>query len=229
MKKRILTSIITVMVSASLVSCSALSDNDKKSDSVATEAVDRYAELKGEWTEDTTKADFDKKYNELLEAIKKQTDDYGLEYKEESSINDKNKKKTITDSYISVIQDNPEENRLESFYFGEKVSTGDNMSGQIYLKASLKFDGETALKKEKFDFGSTSIAKYSSIFTGKDDRDYSSINKKIINILKSESKEGVITRSIDGLYEEFTITEDYIAYTLETKERTFKTETELNS
>lgn len=229
MKKRILTSIIAVMVSASLISCSALPGNNKKSENTSTETVDRYAKLKGEWAKDTTKADFDKKYNELLKAMEKQTDDYGLKYDKKSSINDKDKSNTITDSYIVVLQDKPEENKLESFYFGEKVSTGDNMTGQIYLKASLKFDGKTALKKEKFDFGDTSIAKYSEIFTGKKDRDYSSINKKIIDILKSDSKEGVITSNLDGLYEEFTITKDYIAYTLETKELTFKTKTELNS
>ena len=69
-----------------------------------------------------------------------------------------------------------------------------------------------------------SLAKYAAILTEEPNRDYSELNKKIMDIIKSDKPEGVIEDSVNGLHEELAVSKDYIVYTLTTKEFKFQKE-----
>ena len=149
-------------------------------------------------------------------------------YYEQELIRKKNvlkdtKEETVNENYIYLDNENAEKNRLESAYFGMKTYGSDLSKGQIIMKLVLNFDGEKALKEGKFDFGETSLAEYSSIMTKEEDRDYEIINEQIIEKLKSKKGEGVVVNDINGLYEEFVVSKDYIVYRLETKKFDFTT------
>ena len=65
----------------------------------------------------------------------------------------KENQKSINDNSIYYDNDKPEANKIESMYFGMKTY-GENLeTGDISLKLSLKFDGESALKNNDFDLG----------------------------------------------------------------------------
>ena len=119
-----------------------------------------------------------------------------------------------------MIMIKPEANKIESMYFGMKTY-GENLeTGDISLKLSLKFDGENAIKNNNFDLGKTSFKKYIEAFTDQENRDYSDINKEIIEKLKN-SDTVKINNTIDGLKEEIIATKTCIIYKLSTKKYKF--------
>ena len=106
-------------------------------------------------------------------------------------------------------------------YYGLKIY-GENLEeGVISLKLTLKFDGENAVKNNDLDLGKTSFAKYIAAFTGEADRDYSDINKEILEKLASGDTEVRINNTIDGLNEEILASKDCIFYKLSTKKYKF--------
>lgn len=218
MVKRILTIIVGIVMSLSLVSCGFKSKVDSKNESDNVTATEKaYEELEGTWATDMTLEEMTSKYKELLTQVEAKTKQYGLEYTKEEDVVKGEDDKMENSSYIYLDQKDPEKNRLESLYFGITFFGQSKEKGQIALKTSLNFDGEKALNDGKFDFGETSLASYGEILTKVKDRDYSDINNKILEVLKSDSGEGVIQNSIEGLYEEFTVSKDCIVYRLETK------------
>ena len=221
MSKRIIAIVMSAMISVSFMGCGAKKDinNGESKEKTATER--KYDELEGTWAKDLLLDELKDKYIELLKLVEEKTEGYGLEYSKDEIMKEENGE-TINDNHIYLDNENPEKNRLESLYFGMKTYGEDISSGQITMKLSLNFDGEAVLNNNDFDFGETSLASYSALFTGETNRDFSSINSQIIDILKSESQEGVISDSIDGLYEEFTVNKEYIVYKLETKKYDFK-------
>ena len=224
MSKKILVLAIITIFSASLIACTSES-SEKTTSNTNTVTEENYSKLEGEWAKDITIDELKGKYNSLLVEVEAKTKEFGLKYTKEENVKDENGE-TVNKNYIYLDQKNPEKNRLESLYFGLNIYGEALEKGQIIMKLSLNFDGEKALKSGEFKFQDTSIAQYSKIFTKESNRDYSDINKKILEVLKSEKAEGVIENSIDGLYEEFTVTKDYIVYKIETKKIDFTKATE---
>ncbi|MBD7910615.1 MULTISPECIES: hypothetical protein [Clostridium] len=215
MSKKIIAIIMSAMITMSFVGCGSAekqTQDNSKSDTVAEE---KYNNLQGEWTKDFTSDEFNAKYSELLKKVEDKTKEYGLKYTKDEVVREEN------ENFLKSDNDKAEKNRLQSLYFGRKIYGEDLSSGQITMKILLNFDGEKALKEGKFNFGDTSLAKYSSIFTGQSNRDYKDINSKIIDTLKCEKGEGVIKSESNGLYEEFTVNKEYIVYKLETKKFKF--------
>lgn len=213
MIKKVVAMIMAGVISLSVVSCGS-SKEEKESVSNNASIEDNYDKLEGEWAKDVTLQDFSDKYSKLLDSVKKQTEDFGLTYEEKEEAKDQTKK------YIYVENKDAEENRLELFSFGETLFD-DVSKGQITMKVSLKINGDKVKEDGKYDLGSTCISKYSALFTGEKDRDFSELDDKIVEALNTEKGEGVIQSDIDGLYEEITVTKEYIVYKLETKKFTF--------
>ena len=220
MKKKILAGIATSLICISLVGCGNVSGKDSNNSNVSANK-NKYEKLEGTWAEDYSLDEIESKFDDLLNKVDEKTRFYGLDYNVEKDIVTDDNGEVIKESYLYLDQENPEENRLESLYFSLKLYGASEEKGQISMKTSLNFNGEEALKSNKVKFEDTSLAAYAEIFTGVSDRDYSEINKKILEVLKSDSGEGSFNSSIDGLYEEFTVTKDYIVYTLESKEYNF--------
>lgn len=220
MKKKILAGIATSLICISLVGCGNVSGKDSNNSNVSANK-NKYEKLEGTWAEDYSLDEIESKFDDLLNKVDEKTRFYGLDYNVEKDIVTDDNGEVIKESYLYLDQENPEENRLESLYFSLKLYGASEEKGQISMKTSLNFNGEEALKSNKVKFEDTSLAAYAEIFTGVSDRDYTEINKKIIEVLKSDSGEGTFNSSINGLYEEFTVTKDYIVYTLESKEYNF--------
>ena len=53
--------------------------------------------------------------------------------------------------------------------------------------------------------------------TGEKDRNFDDINKKIMDIIKSDKNEGIVDNDLNGLSEEFAVSKDYIVSTLSPK------------
>lgn len=228
MSKKILALLVTVLVAISFTGCSTSSNksssSNKESSVTASTNDKKYSSLKGSWAKSLTADDFKEKYSKLYDDVKEKTEDYGLKYTEKQNEIDTDSKEK--ESYIYLDQEKPDKNKLESLYFGCKYYNESESKGQITLKVSLNFDGKGAVKNKNFDFGKTSLAAYSSILTNVKDRNYSNINKKILETLESKSGEGYFSENQDGLYEEFVVSKDYIVYTLQTKIFKFSQEEE---
>lgn len=224
MSKKILAGIIAGVISLSLIGCGKEANEDVTKSKSISEDQKKYKDLvDGEWSENINAETLQDKFNDLFSKVENKTKEYGLEYsKEQDKITEDNDGEAVKETYIYLDQENPEVNRLESLYIGLKLYGTSEDRGQIIMKTSLNIDGSEILKTGEIKFQDTSLASYAEIFTGISNRDYSDINKKIVEVLKSDSGEGVITDSVNGLYEEFTITKDYIVYTLETKEYDLK-------
>ncbi len=222
LKKIISALIIGILSVTSFVGCS---NKDEKNESETTTAINsenKYDNLNGEWATKLTLDELKEKYASLLSQVEEKNRYYGLDYETKEDVKE-TKEETVKENYIYLDNENAEKNRLESAYFGMKTYGNDLSKGQIIMKLVLNFDGEKALKEGKFDFGETSLAEYSSIMTKEEDRDYEIINEQIIEKLKNKKGEGVVVNDINGLYEEFVVSKDYIVYRLETKKFDFTT------
>ncbi|MGL4772472.1 MAG: hypothetical protein ACRC2K_02810 [Clostridium sp.] len=229
MSKRIISLLMVMSIAVSVMGCGK-ENKVSKANETQQKAItfdEKYESLSGEWSEDVTYEVAEEKFKGLLKKVEEQTKGYGLEYKKENVVKD-NEGVTESEQFIYLDNEKAEKNRLESLYFGFKTYGEKIDAGQIQLKVSLKFDGEGAIKDDKFEFGDTSLAKYSSLITGKETRDYKEINNKIMEIIKSEKGEGVVESEVDGLYEEFTVSKNCIVYRLETKKYDFKKAREEN-
>ena len=66
------------------------------------------------------------------------------------------------------------------------------------------------------------MSTFSEAFTGNEDRDYSKLNKEIYDIVTNNSGISKVENQLDGLSEIIIIANDYLIYTLESKEYKFK-------
>lgn len=223
MSKKIVSLIMAGVLVFSLVGCGKDKEKEQATPKVAAVTFEeKYDNLEGPWATNIKLEEAETKFKDLLKKMEDQTKVYGLKYQKEDIVKETEDGLRIGDSFIYLDNEKPEKNKLESLYFGMKTFGEQKEAGQIQLKVSLNFDGEGALKDGKFNFGETSLAKYSSVFTGIENRDFKDINAKILETLKSESGEGVIESSIDGLYEELTVSKNTIVYRLETRKYDFK-------
>lgn len=224
MSKKVISIIMSLIVAVSLIGCKNTAENtEKKTETAATTENDvnaMDANLEGKWAENYTLDETQKLFKEKLSKMESMTKELGVKYKKDEKIKGE-KEQSINDNSIYFDNDNPEANKIESMYFGMKTYGEKLETGEICLKLSLNFDGENAIKNNDFDLGKTSFSKYIAAFTGQEDRDYSDINKEIIQKLKNGDTEVKINNTIDGLKEEIVATKKYILYKLSTKKYKF--------
>lgn len=225
-KKRILSLMLGALAVVSLMGCGAKIDDEKAEEAnVQSRMVGekaRGANLQGAWANKTYTYDtFKEEGIKLSEKVKNLSKEFGLATKEDEKVENLD---GITANVKSVYVENekPEENKLESMNFSTEFLGASQEGGKFALKISLKFNGEEAIKSGKFNLGDTSLAKYASILTGEENRDYKEINEKILGIIKSESPDGIVEDSINGLHEEIAVSKEYLVYTLTTKEFKFE-------
>ena len=228
MSKKIISALLIGVLSiTSLLGCSNKDEKDNNETITAINSENKYDNLNGEWATDLTLDELKENYASLLSQVEEKNRYYGLEYETKEDVKE-TKEELVNENYMYLVNENAEKNRLESAYFGMKTYGEDLSKGQIIMKIVLNFDGERALNEDNFDFGATSLAKYSSIMTKEEERDYEIINEQIIEKLKSKKGEGVVVNDINGLYEEFVVSKDYIVYRLETKKFDFTTKKDGN-
>lgn len=223
MSRKLISVLLITMLSLSVVGCGDKKESNAKNETSTVTTDDKYENLDGEWAEDLNLDKLEEKYDSLLSEIEEKNRYYGLEYENEEGVKDTDDQ-VMNEEYLYLENEKAEKNRLESLYFALRTYGDEISKGQIVMKLALNFDGEKAIKEKNFDFGETSLATYSAIFTGEEDRDYTSVNEEILKVLQSEDEEGIIKNNINGLYEEFIICKDYIIYRLETKKFNFATE-----
>jgi RNA polymerase-interacting CarD/CdnL/TRCF family regulator len=212
-----------MIVATSLIGCKNSDGNiGKKTETAATVAViaDKDDEkLEGKWAEKHTLDETQKIFKEKSSKIENITKELGIKYTKDEKIKKENDE-SFNDKSIYFDNENPETNKIESMYFGMKTYGEKLETGDISLKLSLKFDGESAIKNNNFDLGKTSFSKYIQAFTDQENRDYSAINKEIIEKLKN-GETVKINNTIDGLKEEIRATKTCIIYKLSTKKYKF--------
>ena len=223
MSKKIISVIMSLIVATSLIGCqNSGGTEEKKVEKTATtedKSSEEDANLEGKWAEKYALEETQKLYKEKLAKMEAITKELGIKYSKDEKIRKENNV-SINDNSIYYDNAKPEANKIESMYFGMKTY-GENLeSGDISLKLSLNFDGENAIKNNNFDLGKTSFKKYIEAFTGQENRDYSDINKQIIEKLKN-GEQVVINNTIDGLKEEIRATKTCIIYKLSTKKYKF--------
>lgn len=222
MPKKIISIFMSIVVATSLMACTSTATNTEKKTETTTEnnSDDNDKSLEGKWAKNYTLGETQKLFKDKLSKMENITKDLGVKYSKDEKIKKENDQ-SINDNCIYFDNEKPEANKIESMYFGMKTY-GDNLeTGDITLKLSLKFDGEGAIKNNNFDLGKTSFKKYIEAFTDQQDRDYSNINKEIIEKLKNGDKQVEINNTVDGLKEQVLATKECIIYILSTKKYKF--------
>lgn len=229
MSKKIISIVMSLVVMTSIVGCgnkTSSSSSSSKSSASSTETSstqstsDEDDNLQGTWAKNYNSEELKKLYEEKLAKIKEITTNVGIQSTEDERITNEDNL-FIRDKGIYFDNDNAQKNKIQNFYFGEKLYGEDSSKGAIELKIILNFDGTSAIQNNDFDMGETTLAKYIEAFSGKDTRDYSSINKEIIDKLRQGESQVVITNTIDGLKEEIIATKDSLFYKLSTKKYDF--------
>ncbi|AGX41664.1 hypothetical protein [Clostridium saccharobutylicum] len=224
MSKKIISIMMSLLIATSLIGCGKTNDASQDKSKTNTEdninIDEKDKDLQGSWAKNYTLDQTKKLYNEKLAKIEGITKDFGLKYSKGEKIKEENGV-SINDNSIYFDNEKPEKNKIESMYFGMKTYGEDLAYGDISLKLSLNFDGEGAIKNNNFDLGKTSFAKYIAAFTGQENRDYSQINKEIIQKLKNGDNDIKLDNTIDGLKEEILVTKECIIYNLSTKKYKF--------
>lgn len=217
---------MSLIVATSLIGCGSSKTNEEvgNKDAAQTEnngiKLVENDDLEGSWAKNYSLKQVQGFYKDYEAKVEKITKDLGLEYSKEENIKEENGQ-TMNENIIYFDNENPENNKMESMYFGLKTYGEDLSSGQIILKLSLKFDGEKAIQDNSFDLGKTTFAKYIAAITGQPDRNYSDLNNKILDGLKEGKAEVSVEDSIDGLNEEVIVSKDYVIYKLSTKKYDF--------
>ena len=222
MSKKIISMIMSMIIATSLIGCKNSDSNvEKKAETSTTEnkADNDDAKLEGKWAEKYKLEDVQKIFKEKLSKMESITKEIGMKYTKDEKIKKENDE-SFNDNSMYYNNDKPEANKIESMYFGMKTYGEKLETGDISLKLSLKFDGENAIKNNDFDLGKTSFNKYIQAFTDQENKDYSAINKEIIEKLKT-SDTVRINITIDGLKEEILATKTCIIYKLSTKKYKF--------
>ncbi|MGL5648081.1 MAG: hypothetical protein ACRDDY_09535 [Clostridium sp.] len=224
-KKRIISLIIGGFAVVALMGCGAKVEENKAEEKAQSRMVgenSRGSNLQGEWANKSyTYETFKEEGLKLSKKVKNLSEEFGLSVKEDEKVQNIDGI-TANIKSIYVENENPEENKLEGMNFSTEFLGESQEGGKFVLKMSLKFNGEGAIEANSFNLGDTSLAKYASILIGEENRDYTGINEKILGIIKSDSPDGIIEDSINGLHEEIAVSKEYLVYTLTTKEFQFE-------
>ncbi len=224
MSKKIISVVMSLIVATSLIGCSNANGNSEDAKSQTATAEDntdpKDKDLDGKWAKNYTLEETQNLFKDKLSKMENITKELGVKYSKDDKVKDE-KDETVNDNSIYFDNDKPEANKIESMYFGMKTYGDDLSTGDISLKLSLNFDGENAIKNNDFDLGKTSFKKYIEAFTDQENRDFSDINKEIIEKLKNGDQQVDINDTVDGLKEEILATKTCIIYTLSTKKYKF--------
>lgn len=222
MNKRKISIVLSGLLMMTMVSCSNNEEADKLSNNAKVAEV-REVALEGSWAADKSREELQELHNEILEReenaciIYELQDEYSLheEVKDENGV-------TVNRNGLYLEIPNPEENRVESMTY-ELVQYGaDLSSGQLQLKIGFNLNREAIKEEGQFQFEMTAMSTFSEAFTGVENRDYSELNSEIYDIITNDTGISKIENNLDGLNETITITDDYLIYSLESKEYNFK-------
>jgi hypothetical protein len=221
MIKKIVTILICGLITTSLMACSSLSDKKVKEEPAPAKVEEKQFIGEGEWAKNYTKDEVTALNSEIFTRVEEVANFYGLEYSKEEKVKEENGE-TVNNNNIYVDNLNPEPNRMESMYYGFKIYGSDMSKGSLNLKIGFKLDINQIKTEEKFDFAETSIASFSEAMTNDKERDYSDLNKQIIDIVLNKKSEGTIETNLNGLVETITIKNDFLLYKLDSKKYDFK-------
>ena len=204
MNKKRISIMLSGLLMMTMVSCSNKETTSGSSANSDARTVEDSA-LQGTWAADYSRDEVQSLHEEILERIENACIIYELE--DEYSLHEEVKDEsgtTVNRNGLYLEIPEPESNRVESMTY-ELVQYGTDLSsGQLVLKIGFNLDRE-AIKEE-----------------GNEDRDYSKLNKEIYDIVTNNSGISKVENQLDGLSETITITDDYLIYTLESKEYKFK-------
>lgn len=222
MNKKIISIMLSGLFMMTMVSCT---NKEKMNGSSANKEVITIEdeELKGKWAADYSRDEVQELHEEILERVKNACIIYELEneYSLHEEVKDENGTTVNRDGLYLEIPE-PESNRVESMTY-ELVQNGTDLSsGQLILKIGFNLDAEAIKEEGKFEFEMTAMSTFSEAFTGNEDRDYTKLNKEIYDTIINNPGISKVENQLDGLSETITITNDYLIYTLESKEYKFK-------
>ena len=222
MNKKRISIMLSGLLMMTMVSCSNKETTSGSSANNDARNVEDSA-LQGTWAADYSRDEVQSLHEEILERIENACVIYELEdeYSLHEEVKDENGT-TVNRNGLYLEIPEPESNRVESMTY-ELVQYGTDLSsGQLVLKIGFNLDREVIKEEEKFEFEMTAMSTFSEAFTGNEDRDYSELNKEIYDIVTNNSGISKVENQLDGLSETITITNDYLIYTLESKEYKFK-------
>ena len=222
MNKKRISIILSGLLMMTMVSCTnkdnisiSLEDNKAR--------VIENIQVEGTWATDYSRNEVQNLHEEILHRIEdictilEVQDEYSLheEVKDENGT-------TVNRNGLYLEIPEPESNRIESMTY-ELVQYGNDLSsGKLVLKIGFNLDNKAIIEVGEFKFEITAIKAFSEAFTGEENRDYTELNKEIYDIITNSSGVNKIENKLDGLSETITITDDYLIYTLESKEYNFK-------
>ncbi|MCQ2968853.1 MAG: hypothetical protein MJ191_01795 [Clostridium sp.] len=222
MNKKRISIILSGLLMMTMVSCT---NKDTTDDLLGNSEIKIMEDstTQGKWLDDYSRDEVKELHEEILEKIENACVIYELqdEYSLHEEVKDENGT-TVNRNGLYLEIPKPESNRVESMTY-ELVQYGTDLSsGQLTLKIGFNLDKKAIKEEGKFEFEMTAMSTFSEAFTGDDDRDYSKLNKEIYDIISNKSGISKIENTIDGLSETITITDNYLLYTLESKEYSFK-------
>ena len=222
MNKKRISIILSGLLMMTMVSCTnkdnisiSLEDNKAR--------VIENIQVEGTWATDYSRNEVQNLHEEILHRIEdictilEVQDEYSLheEVKDENGT-------TVNRNGLYLEIPEPESNRIESMTY-ELVQYGNDLSsGKLVLKIGFNLDNKAIKEEGEFKFENTAVKAFSEAFTGEENRDYTELNKEIYDIITNSSGVNKIENKLDGLSETITITDDYLIYTLESKEYNFK-------
>lgn len=221
MGKKITALILSAMITSSMIACTSTNKKSEETKEDTIKIASTESELSGTWSKDYNRKEVKKFFDDILKRVEETAIGYGLDYKVKEEVKDENGT-SVNDNYIYLDIKNPEENRLESMYFGFKQYGSDLASGVLCMKLGFNLDKDAIIEAKGFDFAETSLSAFSEDFTGKDKRDYKDLNKKIYNMILGNSDVETIENNLEGIRETISITDNFLLYKLETKEYDFK-------
>lgn len=220
MIKRTVAAILSTVLVLGMIGCS--NNKEDANNDVAPVKVEAREALPGEWSKDLTRDEVSELHKEILSRVEETATFYGLDYEVIEEVKEDANGLSINDNHINIDIEDPEVNRLESMYYGFKQYGTDLASGELVMKISSVLDKEAIEKEGAFNFGETSFAAFSEAFTGLAERDYTELNEQIYDMIIGNNSATTIENNLDGIRETISITDDFLLYTLETKEYQFK-------
>lgn len=222
MNKKRISIMLSGLLMMTMVSCSNKETTSGSSANSDARTVEDSA-LQGIWAADYSRDEVQSLHEEILERIENACIIYELE--DEYSLHEEVKDEsgtTVNRNGLYLEIPEPESNRVESMTY-ELVQNGTDLSsGQLILKIGFNLDAEAIKEEGKFEFEMTAMSTFSEAFTGNEDRDYSKLNKEIYDIVTNNSGISKVENQLDGLSEIIIIANDYLIYTLQSKEYKFK-------
>ncbi|MBC5624376.1 hypothetical protein H8S10_02735 [Clostridium sp. NSJ-49] len=218
-KRTVAIGLSTVLI-LGMIGCS--NNKENANNDVTNIKVEAREALPGEWSQDLTREEVAELNKEILSRVEETATFYGLDYEITEEVKEDTNGLSINDNHINIDIEDPEPNRIESMYYGFKQYGTDLASGELVMKISSILDKKAIEEEGTFDFGATSFSTFSEAFTGVTGRDYSELNQQIYDMITGNNNVTTIENNLDGVRETISITDDFLLYTLQTKEYQFK-------